>query len=390
MLKIIVVDDSEKRVDLIKKTLSGCEFFTQLDLSYVETADKARQCLLEVSDILILDVLIPKKLKGIPQAVHSFNLLTDISNSQKKYIRPNLIIGLTADTAELGNYRNTFYENASIVLDGSLSNHDWLNAIIKQIRTALESKKKASQLTHDKVLITIHGIRTFGKWQGNLANEIKSYSKSFDFIEIKYGFFDLVSFIFPPLRNRKTKQIAKRLKKNIITNKDKDITIIAHSYGTIILSDALKELEHDCKIENIILCGSPLTSSFNIEHFISSAKLTVNECGTKDYILVASKCLVLGLGDAGKSGFDYDNSAKFLNRYFNGGHDLYTKEKPNEVSFSSKYWLPLIISSAPPIMVDERKNYIGEDLLHILSKFAYHIKPFTYIASFLLLLFFLY
>ncbi|WP_269059618.1 hypothetical protein [Pectobacterium versatile] len=38
----------------------------------------------EEFDLLLLDVLIPKKHQGTPQAVHSYQLLIDVADTKKK------------------------------------------------------------------------------------------------------------------------------------------------------------------------------------------------------------------------------------------------------------------------------------------------------------------
>lgn len=42
MLKVLVVDDSVERVELIKKALLSSEFRAHIDVQYSDTADKAR------------------------------------------------------------------------------------------------------------------------------------------------------------------------------------------------------------------------------------------------------------------------------------------------------------------------------------------------------------
>lgn len=386
MLKILVVDDSLERVKILQERIEECSFYHLLEVSYVDTADKARTHLLSSYDLLILDVLIPKKLKTTAQAVNSFNLLSDISNPKKKYIRPNLIVGFTADTKELGSYRDFFYENASVVLDGSLTNLDWLEKIMRQITTAFHSKQKTQQLTQDNILITVHGIRTYGQWQNSLSKEVKKFTRSFEFIEIKYGFFDLISFTIPFLRKRKINEIAKRLKLKISENSSKNTTIIAHSFGTLIVSKAMEMLPSSVHVTNVILCGSPLSNKHDIEHITSRSKLTINECGIQDYILLLAKCFILGLGDAGRSGLLTDNSKVFLNRYFKGGHDLYFKGNAEGDSFFNEYWLPVIVSQASPVSNDSRSNYFGQDAVDIFVKIAFRIKWLFYILPMIALI----
>lgn len=65
----------------------------------------------------------PQK-SGVPQALQSARLVDDLCNSDNEYIRPKLVIGLTADVRELGAYRENFYRIASVVLPAHLNSQD--------------------------------------------------------------------------------------------------------------------------------------------------------------------------------------------------------------------------------------------------------------------------
>lgn len=390
MLKILVVDDSIKRVALIKDFFKKNHLFKYLNIIYCDTADKGRSSLLAPFDLLILDVVLPKKVNGTPHAINSYDLLKDISNPKRSYIRPGMIIGMTADVSELGKYREFFLDNASIVLDGSLSNLDWMHTILSQVSVLLRSKQASVKLYSDKLLISIHGIRTYGQWQIKLNEEIKKYSREYDFIEMKYGYFDILSFCIPYFRQKKYKKISSRLRSIISKNKDKEITIIAHSFGTFIVSYALSSMCLDNKIKNTILCASPLPTDFDISHIIDSSEMTVNECGVNDVVLLAANVAVLGLGDAGRKGFDLDNSSKFINRYHKGGHSLYFLNSLDSVSFVEKNWLPIILSNTYPTRIDVRRNYLGEDVTHLIVKILSYCKPIIYILIIVMIIYFVF
>jgi hypothetical protein len=52
-----------------------------------------------------------------------------------------------------------------------------------------------------RLLITVHGIRTFGKWQDSLENLVRA--EVGDVIQTshyRYGFFTVIAFLIPPLR----------------------------------------------------------------------------------------------------------------------------------------------------------------------------------------------
>lgn len=379
MLKILVVDDSEARVELIRQALGGSKYSPHISVRYCDSADKARVEMLERYDLLILDVVIPKKVNGVPQSLQSSRLLDDLSKEGNKYIRPGLIIGLTADVSELGVHRDNFFKNASVVLDGSLTNSDWLTHVLDQVGVLVRATQNAGQLRHDKMLLTIHGIRTHGQWQNSLVEEVKKYSRSFVRADVKYGFFDLISFSIPWLRRRKAREAAEQVRSVLIANAEKEIYVVAHSFGTLVLSEALSNIKLDSSINTIVLCGSPLPHNYNIEHMVQNTKKLVNECGTRDFILVAAKVLLLGLGEAGRVGFRRSNSSAFVNRYFKGGHSVYFDVRPGCQSFAEINWLPLFLSESDVEIIDQRQNFFGEDVVDLAIKLMSVVKPLFYV-----------
>ena len=374
MLKILLVDDSLARTELIKNTLDSLDDSKHLKFVSCDSADSARELLTDEFDLLILDILIPKKSKSTPQSLHSVNLLSDINNPRKPYIRPRLTIGLTADIAELKTYKASFLEHASIVLDGQVNSQDWIENLKIQITSLLATQQKKSQVHTDKILVSIHGIRTYGQWQYNLSKEMKKYSRNLESYEVKYGFFDILSFSVPWLRNRKIKQISARVESILAGNADKKIFLVAHSFGTLIVSNALRGAPKD-SIEVVLLCGSPISHGQDIDHIISASKMTVNECGNRDFILVLARILIMGLGDAGRIGFSRENSSKFMNRFFSGGHSLYFRNYDAQYSFYEKFWLPILTTNERPEHFDSRKNYFGEDIVDIAIKALTILKP---------------
>ncbi|VVO40780.1 alpha/beta hydrolase [Pseudomonas fluorescens] len=378
MLKILVVDDSEKRVELLQHAFNSSPLRAHVDVTYCDTADKGRIEMLEPFDLLILDVVIPKKVGGTPQALQSSRLVDDLCSDKNDYIRPKMVIGLTADISELGAYRENFYKIASVVLPASLHNQDWMTDILEQVGILVRANQKVGKLRQDKLLLTIHGIRTHGKWQSGLNDEIRKYSRSFVPAEVKYGFFDILSFSIPWLRKRKARQAAVQVRQILFENHDKEISVVAHSFGSLVLSEAIKGTTLATPLKHIILCGSPLPHNANLNHLTNNAEIIINECGTKDFILVAAKAFLLGLGEAGRIGFRRSNCNNFINRYFKGGHSLYFNAHSETQSFAEKYWLPIILSSSMPLPIDERENFLGEDLLDLSVKLLGLVKPLWY------------
>ena len=85
------------------------------------------------------------------------------------------------------------------------------------------------------LLITLHGIRTPGNWQENLRKTINEQTNEVDYIAIQYGFFNFFTFFIPFLRLVTLRTIRDNLDKVFRENINKDIHIIAHSFGTYLI-----------------------------------------------------------------------------------------------------------------------------------------------------------
>lgn len=378
-MRIVIVDDSIARVEIMVAALSNSRFADFLEIVTCDSADRARLALNTRCDLLVLDVLIPKKSFGTPQAKHSVDLLAEVCNPRGKYIRPRLIIGLTADIKELQGHQEKFAKEAAIVLRGQLSDIGWIDSLLGQIESLWESARKTLCQEKDRMLISVHGIRTYGPWQTDLRSEILQYSRSVECVEIKFGFLNVFAFAVPYFRKKVVERAANRLRINLRNGEDRDIYIVAHSFGTLVVSEALKNQRYSRPLKAVILCGSPLEHDENIDHIVSSAETVVNECGTRDFILVLARLLLWGLGDAGRVGFERENSDQFYNRYFRGGHSLYFKKTKGGSTFYEKFWLKFLAKDEKPERIDERQGYLGEDVADLLLKTMTFLKPILYL-----------
>ncbi|CAE6968499.1 alpha/beta fold hydrolase [Paraburkholderia domus] len=378
-MKVLIVDDSNKRVDLILKTLHASDEGKYLDISVCDSADAARRSLIAQYDLLILDVLIPKKRGGTAQALHSVNLLNDVCDPTTRFIRPGLIIGITADVEELGVYREQFAKQAAIVLEGTTADATWLKRLVEQVQSLLGSVKKINVQTKDRVVISVHGIRTYGHWQENLGKAVESYSRSCERIEIKFGFLNVFFFLVPFVRSFILKKVVQQLVNNLEKHQQKEILVVAHSFGTMAVFRALQSYTPPRKLKGTILCGSPLPSDTDIDHIVANSEVTYNECGTWDLVLVVARLLAWGLGDAGRTGFTRENSGSFRNRYFKGGHSLYFEKNSDQEYFYEVEWLKFLTFGTPLKPYDARKGYLGQDVVDLLLNVGAFVKPIYYV-----------
>lgn len=384
MINIVIVDDDIPRVDAFLESLSEKEYFSYLKIDTCYSADEARVKLMKEADILILDVLLPKKRKGIPSSSISGELLSDVFKPKSVLFRPKLIIGLTADIDYLNDHQTLFQRYATIVFEAKKNSNSWMDKIFLQINSYVESERKRVAINRNKLLITVHGIRTYGSWQKIISSKIDDYSNEYVHHHFNYGYFDLLSFCIPFLRDKKKRQISNKINRCLSRYPNHEVDIIAHSFGTCIAKDSIEK--HEGIFKNIIFCGSPLPANSDVNIIVSKSNQFVNECGIYDFILLLSKVSLPGLGDAGRIGFNHESGKSFSNRFHIGSHSLYFNDE-DDYKFIKSLWVPILTSDTKPVDVDKRKNYFLEDVVEFTLSFFESYKSLLIMASFIYFLY---
>jgi hypothetical protein len=136
------------------------------------------------------------------------------------------------------------------------------------------------------------------------------------------------------------------------------VDIVAHSFGTYLVSKALHALPPGRSIHTLIFAGSVLKESFPLALYVTPGGAVtrfVNDCGTKDSVLLLSQLIALFMGKAGRDGFHGGvDSARFVNRFFEFGHAGYF-----EGDFVQRWWVPLIATSDPITVPADPRRPLG-------------------------------
>jgi serine/threonine-protein kinase len=164
-----------------------------------------------------------------------------------------------------------------------------------------------------------------------------------------FGYFSILRFLLPLARSAKVKWFRRIYREE---TQDRDVpladgqypSIVAHSFGTYILGNAL--LKYDWLTFNkVILCGSILPQDFPWDKLIERGQVQAvrNEYGMKDIWTGLVRWFVAGTGPSGRRGFKcshkrveqeefvYDHS-----EYFDKGH-------------MEAKWLPFLNRDLSPI-----------------------------------------
>lgn len=184
-------------------------------------------------------------------------------------------------------------------------------------------------------VILVHGIRTHASWFQR-AKEVFLTIDGLQVEPIRYGRYDLFRFLIPgpwrrgPINTAKTKilPILDRCK-----TEGRTVTVIAHSNGTHVVTQLLKE-EVLFRTDNLIMCGSIVDSNYAwevVQHKIAGK--IINDYGVRDFWPAVAKSVTWGYGYSGTNGF----SAPVNDRLHNTGHSEYFS-----IDFMRKYWLSFL------------------------------------------------
>jgi WD40 repeat protein len=210
------------------------------------------------------------------------------------------------------------------------------------------------------LIITVHGIRTFGQWQERLE-KLLPQEEGLHVKHYHYGYFSVLAFMIPFLRWITTHRFRRELLRETRANPGARVDLVAHSFGTHLVAWALLSLRKEQRpnIHTIILAGSVLKVGFSWRLLMDDGKVkrVINECGINDSVLLLNQLAVLNTGMAGLVGFNgITERERFLNRYFQFGHSGYfLRDGQFYDDFMRAKWVPLLTTEQPPERYDERR-----------------------------------
>lgn len=169
-----------------------------------------------------------------------------------------------------------------------------------------------------KLVVTIHGIKTHGKWQKSITPHLARHGLVP--YHIDYGSFSALRFFFGWSRNRKINAVRDELRQLLHHSGARRISVIAHSFGTLIALESLLRENGDLKFDRVVLTGSILPRDLDWPKLLSEKLVMAvrNERATDDVVvsfaaLASGKYLrwLSGLrgGDSGRYPFTSEHPA---------------------------------------------------------------------------------
>jgi WD40 repeat protein len=254
----------------------------------------------------------------------------------------------------------------------------------------MQSSPAESKVNPDiarRLLITVHGIRTFGDWQEKLGRKVcEEFGSDIEVRSYRYRFFTFLAYLVPFTRWLARRQFRFDLLHELGRRDWERVDIIAHSFGTHLVGWTLLRDMKEAKppIHTVVFSGSVLRSSFPVRELIGdSVRRIVNDCGVKDTALVVNQMFVLLTGMAGRVGFVGMEGDTFRNRYFSFGHGGYFRDcAPPKPDFIDRYWMPLLHSESGISEHDERSRTGPHDITTLFLNAAEPIKLLLYVLPF--------
>lgn len=253
----------------------------------------------------------------------TFSLAAQLAEAQKNTDEHVKKLELRIKELE-GNHRN---EDSRESASGKTALPDGPTAQSHERSGVLQSK--------NEVVILVHGIRDRALWQSEIRAALRS--EGFDVALTNYERFDLLRFLIPipVFRNAVLRSIRDQIRSVRLQNPNKDMSVIAHSFGTYVMSRVMNE-EFDINFKRIIFCGGVYSNKIKFEQFSNRFLPPIlNEIGTKDYFPALANSITWGYGSPGTFGF---RRPLFEDRWHkDAGHSYFLSKE-----FCARYWVPFL------------------------------------------------
>ena len=198
-----------------------------------------------------------------------------------------------------------------------------------------------------KAVISLHGINTDGAWQKNIASTISQLG--WVYYPLHYGNFHPLRFCMAHQRNAKVEWFRKEFK--IIQDQISPIkpSVIAHSFGTYIVTKALEKYDF-IRLDKLILCGSIAPVEYDWQKLFDNKQITKtrNDSGGEDCWAGIVNKFARGTGPSGKNGFSQKHD-----RLVDINHGKLKHSDYLASDFCEAHWVPILEESVP---------YIGETI----------------------------
>ncbi len=342
MNRLLIVDDDETRLKKVKELLILNHNIPPAFIDCAECVNDAKTTLRRTFyTIVFIDVGLPQLKRGDVDPEGGFDILTAILAGRLK--QPGIIFGYTSLEDGVSEKKERYQSLGFDLLFAPTNDYSWLESIKAKISYQCSVFNNIGDKNSNIVVFTLHGIRTYGKWQERFAEICRNDQNlsSLEPINYKHTSISTLNFLFPQRRQKIVEEFLQHFENHLRNNRSQRIICIAHSFGTYILMNALKQVKDQFLLQEldlIILCGSVLDRNYDFDYLSFNRTFTlINECAVNDYPLAINEAVVPEVGLGGVMGFDGFSGQRKFNRFHSGGHSSFFADE-----FMEKNWLPLL------------------------------------------------
>lgn len=229
----------------------------------------------------------------------------------------------------------------------------------------LKHRPPMQKTSLNRLLLSIHGIRTRGEWQDEITSKLSTAGWKHE--PWKYGYFSLRQFLLERSRKAVMESFHEwYLEKCIEFEPDEDKrklfrpSIVAHSFGSYVLGESMQKYR-EIKFDKIILCGSILPKDFDWPELLGRNQVwrVKNEFGLRDKWASMTGRFVPRTGSSGLSGFDYQSECIQPERFEYHEHSDYFKPGHCETN-----WIPFLANESLVVEIlhgreiDDEKEFL--------------------------------
>ncbi|MDI2077106.1 hypothetical protein [Bradyrhizobium sp. Mp27] len=195
------------------------------------------------------------------------------------------------------------------------------------------TEERAPHQAEKHLVILVHGINTNAQWFPTIKTSLEA--AGFIAAPAGYGIYGVLRFLIP--KNRLRRAAIDRVYGHFRTArklyKPDKISVIAHSFGTYVVSKIIEE-NFDIDLHRIIFCGSVVKSDFPFQNNLHRFTAPLyNEIGTRDFWPLVASTVTWGYGSVGSDGFQNPVVSDRWHKDFQHS-DFLTKE------FCEKFYIP--------------------------------------------------
>ncbi len=185
-------------------------------------------------------------------------------------------------------------------------------------------------------VISLHGIRTRGVWQKDLAPVLAR--QGLVPWALDYGRFRVDQFLRNGARQKKLEWLRHEYERVTAEASSQRPSIIAHSFGSYLVAALLTKYK-ELRFDKVILTGSIVDRAFDWPSLLSSGQVNLvrNDYGALDRIPGLAALSVSDCGDSGRQGFSKKHPRLIEQKFPRHGHSDYFHRQ-----HFVQYWIPTL------------------------------------------------